>query len=318
MPLETTAVLGYDQDAWDMMTYFSFRPENYYDQLVEIRPTKQSMPGHTVKFTKTGDLALATTPLVEDVDVTPVTFTDSKVSVTMLEYGNVVKTTAYLRASSYIPLNPVVANVLGYNAGVSIDTIVRDVFHGGTNVRYAGTATSRATVANTHLLDAHDVRVANADLRNANVPTFGGKYAAFIHPHVSVDLREESGAAGWREPHNYTTPEHIWTGEVGSFEGVRFVETPRALRRADSGVGTTPNKADVYDTIFLGRQAVAKIYPIVSGFGPNPRTVPGPITDNLRRFVPMGWYHLAGWGRFREESIRRVESGSSLDPLTSD
>jgi hypothetical protein len=34
--------------------------------------------------------------------------------------------------------------------------------------------------------------------------------------------------------------------------------------------------------------------------------------DALRRFVPVGWYYLAGYARFREASIRRVESSSSI------
>jgi hypothetical protein len=32
----------------------------------------------------------------------------------------------------------------------------------------------------------------------------------------------------------------------------------------------------------------------------------------LMRLQPMGWYWLGGYGRFREASLRRIESASSI------
>jgi hypothetical protein len=36
------------------------------------------------------------------------------------------------------------------------------------------------------------------------------------------------------------------------------------------------------------------------------------VTDNLRRFQGVGWYWLGGYGRFREASLFRQESASSI------
>jgi hypothetical protein len=36
------------------------------------------------------------------------------------------------------------------------------------------------------------------------------------------------------------------------------------------------------------------------------------VVDSLMRFNPIGWYWLGGYGRFREASLRRVESSSSI------
>jgi hypothetical protein len=72
----------------------------------------------------------------------------------------------------------------------------------------------------------------------------------------------------------------------------------------------------VYGTLFLGRQALAKAHSIVDGNGENPHIVPGPVTDYLRRFLPLGWYHLVGYGVFRQAALRRVESSSSIDDGT--
>ncbi len=141
------------------------------------------------------------------------------------------------------------------------------------------------------------------------MPNSGNLYTAYIHPDVAYDLRGETGAASWRDPHTYSKPEEIWTGEVGQFEGFRFIETPRAPLFADTGVGGT---VDVYGTIFLGQQGVAKAFSRADGNTPDPQVILGPVVDHLRRFQPVGWYALEGFGRFREAAIRRVESSSSI------
>ena len=300
--------LSIDQAAYDRLAYFAYRPENYYDAVCTVRATKQAMPGSSVIFTKISDLAVATTALTETTDVTAVAMADSQVTVTLLEYGNAVITTAKLRGTSFIEVDPLVANVVGYNAGVSIDTIARTVVEAGSNVRFV--AASRIATVAADKLTANHVRRALADLRGANVPTISnGKYVAHIHPDVSYDLRAETGAAAWRDPHTYSDPSNIWVGEIGAFEGFKFIEHPRAPLFPDAGATSS---VDVYGTLFLGAQGIAKAHSTQDGNGSNPRIIPGPVTDTLRRFVPMGWYHLVGYGRFREESIRRVESSSTI------
>ena len=315
MAFTTVASLDYSQTAYDRLAYFAYRPEVYYDRAVEIKPTRQSMPGSTVQFTIQNDLAIASATLNESTDLTPVAMSDSTVSVVLAEYGNVVVTTAKLRGTAFIEIDPVVANIVGYNAGVSIDAIAKVPFQTGTNVDYAtgsGTLpTSRATVAPANTFRAANVRFEKARLRRANVPTFGGAYVAYMHPDVAYDLMGETGTASWTDPHTYSQPDEIWQGEIGMFQGVRFIETPRAPWFGNAGAA--PTTTSVYGTIFLGRQAVAKAHSIVDGNGDNPHVVPGPVTDYLRRFLPLGWYHLVGYGIFRQAALRRVESSSSID-----
>jgi N4-gp56 family major capsid protein len=110
--------------------------------------------------------------------------------------------------------------------------------------------------------------------------------------------------------HTYSQPGEIWTGEIGSFEGIRFIETPRAKVFADAGSSTT--LTDVYATLVLGRQGLAKAFSVSDGNGAFPKVIPGPVTDKLRRFVPMSWYWLGTYGRFREAAIRRIESASTI------
>ena len=306
-----------DQTAFDRIAYFALRSELLFDAVADVQPVAQSMPGSSVKFTIFNDLAAATSTLTEDTDVTPVVMSDSQVEVTLVEYGNAVNTTAKLRGTSFLDVDSAAANIVGYNAGISIDSVIRDVLAGGTNVVYGGggttTPTARNNVKAADIIEANDVRQVVAALRKANAVSFNGMYMGYIHPDVSYDLRRETGVASWRDPHVYSDPANIYNGEVGAFEGVRFIETPRAalFENASNGSGST-GTVDVYATHIMGRQALAKAHSIVDGNGPFPRVVRGPVVDVLSRVQPVGWYRLGGYARFREASLRRIEAASSI------
>lgn len=388
----TQGSVDFSKAAYDRMAYFALRPELYFDQAADVQPTAQSMPGASVAFTIVNDLSIASSALTETSDVATVALSDSQVTLTLAEYGNAVLTTAKLRGTSFVDIDPIVANVVGYNAGVSLDTIARAALDSGTNVMYGSglgatslnsSITSRSQVAAANTLSSLDIRAARARLRSQNVPTFGGYYVGYIHPDLAADIQGEtisgSNVQGWRAPHVYSQPGEIWTGELGAFEGVRWIETPRApvFQGAGasvtvgtytmtstaggtftgnapqvgaalttksggctvsgtvviasvaantftvSGTGTVTLAGDntitvaaagtnVYGTIIIGRQALAKAHSYVDGNGAFPHVVPGPITDRLRRFVPMGWYWLGAYGIFRQASVMRIESSSLL------
>ena len=312
--LTTTASVGFDQSAYDRLAYFALRPELYFERVADVKPTSATMPGAAVIFTLVTELAVASTALNQSVDVDAVAMADANVTVTLAEYGNAVKTTAKLRGVSFLPVDATVANLIGFNAGVSLDTVARDVLKAGTNVIYATGGATDPTARNTiepgDIITAHDVRRVLAALRGGNVQTIGGLYNAWIHPDVSLDLRAETGAAAWRDPHTYSQPAEIWNGEIGAFEGMRFMESPRAPLFADAGSSTT--LTDVYRTMFAGRQALAKAYSNAPGFGENPRVEATPIVDNLKRFTGWGWYHLVGYGIFRQAALYAIESSSSI------
>lgn len=308
-----TSDLLTDQTAFDRIAYFALRSELLFDAVADVQPVAQAMPGSSVKFTIFNDLAPATATLSEATDVTPVVMSDSQVEVTLAEFGNAVNTTAKLRGTSFLDVDSAAANIVGYNAGISVDTVISDVLSGGTNVVFGGAATARNNIQPGHIIAANDIRKVVAALRKANAVSFNGMYMGYIHPDVSFDLRRETGLASWREPHVYVDTEFIYNGEVGAFEGVRFIETPRAklFEDASNGSGST-GTVDAYATHICGRQALAKAHSIVDGNGPFPRVVRGPVVDVLSRFQPIGWYWLGGYARFREASLRRIETASSI------
>jgi N4-gp56 family major capsid protein len=313
MAITQASSLSVDQQAFDQIAYFALRSEMLFDAAADVQPVAQSMPGSSVTFTIFSELADATSTLSETVDLTPTTMADSQVSVTLAEYGNTVNTTAKLRGTSFLDVDAVAANLIGYNAGSSIDTVVANVLKAATNVVYGGggstTPTSNATVQAEDIIEANDIRIVTAQLRGAKAQSFNGMYMAFIHPDVSYDLRRETGAASWRDPHVYSNIGPIYNGEIGAFEAVRFIETPRAPVDLTGGSAST---VDLYSTIIMGRQSLAKAHSITDGNGAYPKVVRGPVVDSLMRFNPIGWYWLGGYGIFRQAAIRVINSSSSL------
>ena len=313
MAITQASSLSVDQAAFDQIAYFALRAEMLFDAAADIQPVAQSMPGSSVKFTIFSELADATSTLAETTDLTPTTMADSQVEVTLAEYGNTINTTAKLRGTSFLDVDAVAANLIGYNAGSSIDTVVANVLKAATNVIYGGggstTPTSNATVQAEDIIEANDVRIATAQLRGSKAQSFNGMYMGFIHPDVSYDLRRETGAASWRDPHNYVDTAGIYNGEIGAFEAIRFIETPRAPLDLTGGSAST---VDLYQTIIMGRQSLAKAHSITDGNGAYPKVVRGPVVDSLMRFNPVGWYWLGGYGIFRQAAIRVLNTSSSL------
>lgn len=306
-----TSSLSSDTAAFDLMAYFAFRSQPVFETIATVRSTNQSHVGASVTFTKYSDLAAATTALGETTDPDAVALSDSQVTVTLAEYGNAVLTTAKLRGTSFLSVDSDAANIVGYNMVDSVDTVVRDVAVGGTNVEYVVTApgTGQSDITASNTMTAAIMHKQVAALRGDNVPTFrGGNYVMMIHPDVSYDLRQDTGVTDIIQFQIRQDAANYRRGSIGVFGGVEIIESPRVKIVADGGASTV----DVYQNIIAGQQALAKGFSTATGFGPDPSVVHGPVTDKLMRFRPVGWYHLVGYARFREESLRRIECASGI------
>jgi N4-gp56 family major capsid protein len=265
------------------------------------------MPGSSVALQIYNDLAKATTPLSEQVDPNSVAIgTPSIVTVTLNEYGNAVLTTRKLQLLSLADVDPAIANIVAFNMADSIDELVQTELIGGTNVIFASdasgvAATGTSGVTGDQLLRSADIRKAVAKLRSGKaVARKGSLYWCAIHPEVSHDLRAESGAASWRLPHEYQANSEIWAGEIGTYEGAYFIESPRMYNAVDG------DSTRVYRTLLAGQQALAE------AVAEEPHIVIGNVTDKLMRLRPIGWYGVLGWKRYREEALYRIESASSI------
>jgi len=298
--------LSSDQTAFEQLAYFAYRAQPLHDTYASVKATRQSHRGSGVTFNIYADLSQATSALTETSDVTAVAMSDSTVTVNLSEYGNAVITTAALRGQSFLNIDSDAANIVGYNAADSMDQVAADQLQAGSNVKYIGQS-SRGAITSSNTITSNAVREQVAALRTASVPTFsGGSYIGFIHPDVVYDFIGATGTADLRSFQIRQDAAGVRQGSIGVFDGVDFIETPRALLVTDGGSSTT----DVYGTVIIGQQALAKAFSTM--YGENPSVVFGPVTDSLRRFQPVGWFSMCGYGRFRESAIRRIESASSI------
>jgi N4-gp56 family major capsid protein len=226
----------------------------------------------------------------------------TSVTITLAEYGNSVLVTRALELFSLADVDPAIANIIAFNLAGSIDTVAQTELRGGTNVIYGGTRTNTVTIAATDTITSANIRKAVAKLRSGlSVPRKGSMYWCGIHPEISHDLRAETGAGGWRIPHEYNSKEEIWAGEIGSYEGAYFVESARMFNDTDGA-----SSAKVYRTILAGKEAMAE------AVAEEPHVVIGPVIDQLMRFRPMGWYGVLGFKRYREAALYRILNGSSV------
>jgi N4-gp56 family major capsid protein len=231
---------GLVQKAYDRLVEFSLRSQPLIRSVADKRPSPGTLPGSSIALQLYNDLASETATLGETVDPDAVTIaTPDVVNLTLNEYGNAVITTRKLQLFSLADVDPAIANIIAYNMADSIDKLAMNELRGGDNVIYSGNATSTASVNSGDTMTAANIRKAVAKLRANNaVARKGSLYWVGIHPEVSHDLRAETGAASWRNPHEYQSNAEIWSGEIGQFEGAYFVETPRMHVAVDGGDNT--------------------------------------------------------------------------------
>ena len=211
-----------------------------HDQFGQKRPIPKN-GGKTIEFRKFAALAKATTPLTEGVTPDGKGLTVSTITATVNQYGDYITQSDVLELTSLDNTILEATKLLGRQAGLTLDTIVRNVLQSGTNVTYcpkvasggAETAvTSREALDNTCQLTVKVIQQVVAKLRAQNAPTINGKYVAIIHPYVAYDLMRDPE---WIDAHKYAKPDNLYEGEIGEVAGVRFVQTSEA-KIYDGGV----------------------------------------------------------------------------------
>jgi len=296
----TSAISNLVQTAYDQYVRMALRSIPVMRALADVKPVQQAMPGSSVVFSIYSDLAQATSTLTESLDVSSIALGNpNQVTVTLQEYGSAVTTTKKLNLTSFNDVDAALADIIAYNAADSIDSVVASVLTGGTNVIYAGTATSTASITATQKITVQDIREAVTELRTGKaLPRIGELYAGYLHPRQTADLRAETGTGGFQELTKYVDRTPFVAGAVGVIEGAFIVETPRVPYATN---GTT----NVYKAVIAGREALAEAQ------GQDISTIIGPQIDALRRYHTIGWYYFGGWSLLRQAAIYRVESAAT-------
>ena len=282
-----------------------------HDQFGQKRPIPKN-GGKTIEFRKFAPLAKATTPLTEGVTPDGKSLSVSTITATVSQYGDFITQSDVLELTALDNTILEATKLLGRQAGVTLDTVVRNVMQSGTNVTYCPkiengvetAVTSRSGLDTTCQLTVKVLQQVVAKLRGQNAPTINGKYVAIIHPYVAYDLMRDPE---WIDAHKYTDSTALFEGEIGEIAGIRFVETTEA-KIYEGGV---------FGTLVLGDGA----YGVTEVTGGGLQTLvkqkgSAGTADPLDQRSSVGWKAIRTAELLIPQYLVRVESKSAVFSAT--
>ena len=309
----------------EMKTFYEKRlidqaePDLVHDQFGDPYPIPAN-GGKNIEFRKYDSLPKATTPLTEGVTPDGQTMNVSTVTAEVRQYGGWVPITDTLQLTSIDNNILQATKIIASQAGRTLDTIVRDVLAGGTNVIYAPkigeggvetAVTSRATLDATCQLTSDLIARAATQLKAMNADPIGTSFVGIIHPYVTYDLRRDPD---WIDVHKYAQPDEIYNGEIGTLHGVRFVETSEA--KIWKGTGCPAGLA-VFSTLILGAHAYGSTEIEGGGLEHIVKQL-GYGDDPLNQRASVGWKAHKTAERLVEQYMVRIESCSARYSATAE
>jgi len=236
---------------------------------------------YAIYWTRWKPLAAKTTASAEGVATTAVNMSAVNVTGTVAQYDNAIKISDVLALTNMGDIMKEAIRELGYNAGLSIDTLVRNIVTPGGVPQNAGTSTSAATnwsaIPQSAVLSIGELRKATRTLRqlDAQAPEsrlnmakgqsvstnpgagLGGYWVAVISPDSAYDLQGDTATGAWVDANRYAGADKLFTGEIGKLYGIRFLETSNAKVHADLNAASTSRSAIVasgliHETLIAG------------------------------------------------------------------
>ena len=295
-------------------------PNLIHDQFGQKRPIPKN-GGKKIEFRKYASLPKAMTPLTEG--VTP---DGKKLNVTAIEaevaqYGDYVCLSDVLDLTAIDPNVVEATQAIGRQAGLTLDTITRNVLQSGTNVYYCpevdenGKRTATAQADDRSKLTAGCKLTVNvvkrivALLKASNAPKINGSYVCILHPYAAYDLMNDPH---WEEMHKYCKPEEMFEGEIGRIAGVRFVESSEAAIYTGAE-NDSPDGLAVFGCLFLANNA----YGITEDEGGGLQTFIKQLgsagtADPLNQRSTVGWKAMKTAEILMEPYMYRVECTSEF------
>lgn len=238
------------------------------------------------------DVATAGTSLLDTTTLPETNFTIVQGTLTMSEYGNSVPYTGKLDDLSLHPVREVVTKVLKNDAAKALDTAAYTEFNKaplvyvpatlgttGTRATYALTTNGTATATATSMVfNKYHAREINVLMKERNIPGYSGDdYYALAKPSSYAQLREDLETVHQYTPQGFGL---IMNGEIGRYEGIRFVEqTYQSLTKTSCGG----------EMFFFGDDTVAEAIAV-------PEEIRGKIPTDYGRSRGVAWYYLGGFG----------------------
>src|SRR3990167_1997253 len=199
-----------------------------------------SLPLVSVALTEGNDPAETNVPTVTQITMTPAW------------YGAYIEYTDQLLLTSFDPALSEISAQLGEQAGLSIDTLLRNDLTDNATTDFAGGATVRTGIDTTNdVISFVDIiqNVAQLEAQNA-LPVDGPFYVCIMHPHTWATLMQDSTFVTL-----FTREggEALRNGQIGTILNLHFYISSNARIYVDGGTSS----ADVYDMLFIGKESFA-------------------------------------------------------------
>ena len=283
----------YDRNLLDRAT-----PLLLHTKWAQVRDIPRKAGTKIIKFRRYGNLAAATTPLTEGITPAGSQLSVTDITAEALQYGDFITVTDVLDFTTEDPELTQAGEILGDQAGDTVDQLTRDVLAAGSNVYYGGSATARDGVTSsdlitTTLLDKVIRLLKNNKARKVmqmvdptngyNTTPLNACYVGIVHPNVSYTL---TGLTGFVPVEKYPNKKDVMDGEIGAYKEIRFVETTNAKVFSAAGASSI----DVYATLVMGMHA----YGITRVSGEAMRNIVKPLgsagtADPLDQRATSGW-----------------------------
>jgi len=251
---------------------------------------------------KYGALSAVTSALTEG--TTP--SEQSAISLTLITitpsfYGAWLGHTDELEMTVFDPIISEFSSILGEQAGLSADTLIRNTLTDGATKDYANDATSRVTVGSNDLITYAEFVTQLAALEAANaLPVDGDDFIVIMHPNSWAKLMQDATfVAMFQQEASRTDSSPIRTGLVGRLLRCKIFVSSNS--RVYVGAGAAGG--DVYSMLFIAREAYG--YVGMAGSFPN-------LVDN----APESSITMTGQGVKPVEIIlKQLGSAGADDPL---
>ncbi len=228
--------------------------------------------------------------LEEQEEMAETKFVITQGELTVTEYGNSVPYTGKLDNLSKHPVKEIIRKVLKNDASKAFDIAARAQFDtskltvaptgGSSTTAVTLETTGTCTVTNDVAMGKDHVKAIVDLMKERNIPTFSaGDYFCLGRPTTFRTLKNNLEGI-----HQYVDAGFrlIMNGEIGRYEGVRFIEQTNI-----AGQAWTNSKSDVAH--FFGEDTVAEA--IVC-----PEEIRGKIPGDYGRSRGIAWYYQGGFG----------------------
>jgi N4-gp56 family major capsid protein len=254
--------------------------------------------GDTFHWNVYSDVATQGTTLTETSTIPETSFTISQGTMTITESGNSVPYTGKLDDLSEQPVAEVIRKVLKNDAKKGFDSLAADQFNAA-KVRVvptAGTSTTSLVVTengstittNNIALGKEHVKLIVDEMKERNIPAYADDdYYAIAWPSTWRTLKNDLEGIKQYIDAGF---QMIMNGEIGRYEGVRFIEQThiaKAYLGTTAGTPWSNGKSDW--AVFFGEDTVAEAIAV-------PEEIRGKIPGDFGRDRGIAWYYLGGFG----------------------